>query len=417
VQQPLDTGDGSPPSGLGQRAVILGLVTAAVAALALGGVVVDQARSDDGPDGNAVVATPGAVDAAASGATPDPGPTTTPTAPPVPSSAKQLVREQEITGDISPKSVVASGTGLVFAQNMMYKHTVTVYGTDGALVKTIPDEVDLAAFGIPDHPGTAKGAPVEAAFAPDRKHAYVSNYSMYGAGFGPEGQDNCTASSPVDASFVYRINVKSLEIDAVIPVGEVPKALTVSPDGTKLLVSNWCSYDVSVIDTETNAELARVPLAAYPRGVVVDPTSTTAYVAVMGANEVATIDLASFAVGWIGGVGSAPRHLVMDPSGAFLYATTNGDGHVAKIDLQTGAVVARTATGQEPRTMDIAADGQSLYVVNYTSNTVSKLATDDLRVLQTVDTPSHPIGIAYEPGTSTVWVACYSGEILVYRDA
>jgi YVTN family beta-propeller protein len=106
----------------------------------------------------------------------------------------------------------------------------------------------------------------------------------------------------------------------------------------------------------------------------------------------------------------------MDPSGNFVYVTTNGDGHVAKIDVHTGEVVARTATGIEPRTMDIAADGQSLYVVNYTSNTVSKLATDDLRVLQTVDTPSHPIGIAYEPGTSTVWVACYSGEILVYRD-
>jgi YVTN family beta-propeller protein len=107
----------------------------------------------------------------------------------------------------------------------------------------------------------------------------------------------------------------------------------------------------------------------------------------------------------------------MDPSGNFVYVTTNGDGHVAKIDAHTGEVVARTATGVEPRTMDIAADGQSLYVVNYTSNTVSKLATDDLRVLQTVDTPSHPIGIAYEPVTSTVWVACYSGEILVYRDA
>ena len=417
MQEPLDTGDGSPPRGLGQRAVILGAVTAVVAAIALGGVVYDQARSDGAPDASAVGTSPGAADGGAGSDVPDAGATTTPTAPPIPSSAKQLVREQEITGDISPKSVVASGTGLVFAQNMMYKHTVTVYGTDGTLMKTIPDEVDLAAYGIPDHPGTVKGAPVEAAFAPDKKHAYVSNYSMYGAGFGPEGQDNCTASSAIDPSFVYRINVKSLAVDAVIPVGEVPKALTVSPDGTKLLVSNWCSYDVSVIDTHTNAELARVPLGAYPRGVVVDPASTTAYVAVMGANEVATIDLSTFAVGWIGGVGSAPRHIVMDPTGNFVYVTTNGDGHVVKVDAHTGEVVARIATGVEPRTMDIAADGQSLYVVNYTSNTVTKLATDDLRVLQTVDTPSHPIGIAYEPGTSTVWVACYSGEILVYRDA
>ena len=41
----------------------------------------------------------------------------------------------------------------MFAQNMMYRHTVTVYDRNGDLVKTIPDTVDLTAFGIPGHPG------------------------------------------------------------------------------------------------------------------------------------------------------------------------------------------------------------------------------------------------------------------------
>jgi hypothetical protein len=39
-----------------------------------------------------------------------------------PSTMRRLVRAGRITGDISPKSVVASGTGLVFAQNMIYRH-------------------------------------------------------------------------------------------------------------------------------------------------------------------------------------------------------------------------------------------------------------------------------------------------------
>jgi YVTN family beta-propeller protein len=67
--------------------------------------------------------------------------------------------------------------------------------------------------------------------------------------------------------------------------------------------------------------------------------------------------------------------------------------------------------------MAIAADGLSLYVVNYESNTVSKLAADDLRLLQSVPTPSHPIGITYDAPTSRVWVASYAGSILVYDDA
>ena len=71
-----------------------------------------------------------------------------------------------IRGDISPKSVSPTGTGLVFAQNMMYRHTVTVYDGAGTLVKTIPDGVTLSAFGLAGHPGTSRGAPVEAAVDP-----------------------------------------------------------------------------------------------------------------------------------------------------------------------------------------------------------------------------------------------------------
>jgi len=55
--------------------------------------------------------------------------------------------------------------------------------------------------------------------------------------------------------------------------------------------------------------------------------------------------------------------------------------------------------------------------VNYSSNTISKLASADLHVLEVVHAPSHPIGITYDASTSKVWVAAYSGAILVFDDA
>ncbi len=64
--------------------------------------------------------------------------------------------------------------------------------------------------------------------------------------------------------------------------------------------------------------------------------------------------------------------------------------------------------------MAISSDGQALYVVNYASNTVSMLKASDLSVVRTFPVPDHPIGIAYEPIHHRVWVACYSGAILVY---
>lgn len=343
-------------------------------------------------------------------------PTTT-TTPGIPSSLRALKLATTITGPISPKSVVASGAGPVFAQNMMYKHTVTVYNRDGSFVKTIPDSVDLTKLGVPGHPGVSQGAPVEAAFSPDRQYAYVSNYSMYGAGFGREGTDTCSPASGFSPSFVYRIGVASLAIDKVYPVGQVPKYVAVTPDNRFLLTTNWCSYDMSVIDTLTGGEIKQIPLAPYPRGIAVTPSSTVAYIAVMGTRNIAKLDLATLALTWIQNVGNGPRHVVMDPAGRYLYVTLNADGQVAKIDLLTDQVVAKVATGSEPRSMAISTDGLSLYVVNYNSNTISKLATADLHVLQVVHTPSHPIGVTYDPSTSKVWVAAYSGAILVFDDA
>ncbi len=340
--------------------------------------------------------------------------TTAPTTPHDPAADFTLTHVTTIAGHISPKSVTATGTGLVFAQNMMYTHTVTVYGPDGKLVKTIPDSVDLARFGIAGHPGISRGAPVEAAVDHAHRNVFVTNYSMYGANFGPEGSDNCSGPAGLSRSYVYRVNLAKLAIDAVAPVGMVPKYVAVTPDDRYVLVTNWCSYDLSVLDHDSLHEVARIHLGAYPRGIAVDPASKVAYVAVMGSYNVARVDLRSFAVGWFRGVGSSPRHLVLSPDGRRLFVTLNGDSRVAAVDTATGQVVARVATGNQPRSMTISSDGRALYVVNYASNTVSILRADNLHIVRTFPVPDHPIGITYEPTHHRLWVASYSGEILVY---
>ncbi|MCU1453384.1 MAG: family beta-propeller repeat protein [Acidimicrobiales bacterium] len=340
------------------------------------------------------------------------------TAPPVVSVASRLVKLRVVGGDISPKSVVASGHGLVFAQNMMYRHSVTVYDAEGAQKATIPDSVDLRSFGFDQYPGSSyKGAPVEAAFTTDGRFGYVSNYSMYGPGVGPEGNDSCTKASHVDPSFVYRIDAQTLRIDQAIKVGAVPKYVAITPDQRHVLVSNWCTFDLSVIDVATHAEVQRIPLGPHPRGIVVSPDSRVAYVAVMGSRDIARVALDGFAVTWFRNVGSGPRHLVLSPDGHWLYVTTNGDGHVVKLDAATGVAVARAVTGQAPRSMAMAPDGQALYVVNYEASTLSKVRTDTMTVMQTLPTGHHPIGVTYEPTANRVWVACYSGSIMIFNDA
>ncbi len=393
--------------------VVLGVILAIVAVIGVVIVVTHQHGSDVGTARVTAGTTP--TTHPASTTTAAPTTTTTSTIPHNPAQDFTLTPVTTIGGPISPKSVTATGTGLVFAQNMMYRHTLTVYNADsGALVKTIPDSVDLAQFGISGHPGISRGAPVEAAVDHVHKYLFTSNYSMYGANFGPEGSDNCSGPSGLSPSYVYRIDLKSLAIDGVAQVGMVPKYLAVTPNDKYILVSNWCSYDLSILDYKSFSEVKRIHLGAYPRGIAIDKSSNVAYVAVMGSFDVARIDLNTFAVQMFE-VGNSPRHLVLSPDGSRLFVTLNGDDRVAEVNTANLQVIARVATGSQPRSMAISSDGQALYVVNYASNTVSILRASDMSIVRTFPVPDHPIGIAYEPTEHRVWVACYSGEILVYN--
>jgi YVTN family beta-propeller protein len=336
---------------------------------------------------------------------------------PTPADQTVLVRRERVTGDLSPSSVVASPAGLITVQNMMYRHTISVFSRDGKLRATVDDSVDLSRFGIDGHPGISRGAPVEAAFTHDGKHVYVSNYSMYGTNFGPEGLDTCTSATAADKSFLYRIDTTTLKIDQVIPVGAVPKNVAVTPDDSTVLVTNSCSSTMSVVNVKTARLATTIRVGANPRGIAISPDSATAFVAVMGGERVARIDLSSKRVSTLAQTPGGPRHILISPDGRFLYVTSSRSDSVSKIDAATGRVLRTVPTGDEPRSMAISGDGLAVYVLDYRSSTVSKLRTTDLRQISRTSTDVHPVGIAYEPTTGSVWVACNGGSIIVYDDS
>lgn len=408
----------------------LGSRRARVSALAATALVVAVAVLSDAPragDPSALVDRVAAAEVLAEVATPTPAPTPTPTPVPTPTPLVPVddgltadQRQLELVGNlgddaIRPKSVVDNGNGLFFAQNIMYRHSITVYDRDLQLLATIDDTVDLAAFGHPDHEGGHQGAPVEAAFDSTGSYAYVSNYRMYGPGFDNAGGDACLAGD-WDHSYVYRVDTETLAIDAVIEVGAVPKFVAVTPDDAYLLVSNWCSYDLSVIDTATNEEVARIDIGQWPRGIAVTADSRTAYVSEMGTKNVHVVDLVTLEVVDALTVGQAPRHLLLSPDEDLLYVTLNLEGSIAKVDLATGEILGEVVTGSLPRSMTISEDGTALYVVNNGDATMAKVATETMEVIDRVSTGLEPIGITYDEGTRNVWVSVYTGQLMVFGD-
>src|SRR5690606_3480371 len=98
----------------------------------------------------------------------------------------------------------------------------------------------------------------------------------------------------------------------VIKVGAVPKFIAVSPDDKYVLVSNWTSGDVSIINTASDEVVRTVYIGRHTRGIVVDHKSMFAYITVMGSDKIARLDLSNFKLTYLPPVGRAPRHLNID---------------------------------------------------------------------------------------------------------
>lgn len=319
-------------------------------------------------------------------------------------------------GSMSPKSVTASQTGLVSAHNMMYTHTVSIFNTRTLeLERTVRDTVDLKALGISGFTGKHKGSPVEGAYSPDGKYLYFTNYAMYGAGFNKEGHDVCSPASGYDKSFLSRVNLESFKIDAVYSVGSVPKVVKVTPDNKYILVSNWCSYTVSVISVEKEKVVKTIKIGRYPRGIAISADSTYAYVAEMGGNHIHRIDLTDFSKSLIP-IGSNPRAVELSPDNKILYATLNISGRVIAWDLESNKAIKSVATGSAARSLALNGDGSALFVVNFKSGTVTKLRTSNLTKVQTIKVCPEPIGITYDNESNTTWVACYEGSVKVFAN-
>ena len=330
-------------------------------------------------------------------------------------SSMRLIKT--IDGSIAPKSVRASNDGIVSAHNMMYKHSVTIYDSKTfELLKTIPDSVSLKEFGFSKSSSTFRGAPVEGSFSPDGKYLYVSNYSMYGPGYKKEGSDTCSPSSGFDRSFVYRIDRSNYQINAVYPVGSVPKVVEVTPNNKYVLVANWCSYTVSVISVAEQKVVKTVKIGKYPRGIAISKDSSKAYVAEMGGNRIHVIDLANFSTSYIP-IGSNPRAIVLSPDDSKMYVTMNLSGRVASWDLIENKPGKSVRTGNKARSLALSSDGSELFVVNYLSNTLSKIQTSDMKILETIKVCPEPIGVTYDNPTKNTWVACYRGQIKIYSNS
>lgn len=297
----------------------------------------------------------------------------------------------------------------------MYRHTVTIYNEKGRRLAKINDGVNLRNFGFKDYQNeNFRGGPVEAAFTADGNYLWVSNYSMVGTGFENPGCDACIGKE-YDPSFIYKINCSSFEIESVVKVGAVPKYIAISSDQQTLIVSNWTSSDVSIVDLSTEKVVKTVSVGAHPRGIDITKDGKMAFVTIMGSTKIASINLSTFEVDYIRDVGKSPRHLVLSNHDSLIYVSLNSSSKILQYNRHTQTkTYCKTERG--PRSMIVSPNGKYLYCVNYFDNSFSKIDAKRMEIIETIETAEKPIGICANWQASEIWVACYSGKIEIFKD-
>ncbi len=160
---------------------------------------------------------------------------------------KSLVSLNVITGEV--ESFPLSGAAIQTAVTADGQYILaTVY--DSKKVAWV--NVQTNEQGYIDLPIDAKG-PVQIYTTPDSQYAYVADQGYY-------------FEQPT-ANTVYRINVREKAVDQTINVGSAPHGVVVNKTGTFVYVTNLLSDDVSVIDTATSKEVARISVGEMPNGI------------------------------------------------------------------------------------------------------------------------------------------------------
>ncbi|HAM58959.1 MAG: hypothetical protein A2X51_11535 [Candidatus Rokubacteria bacterium GWC2_70_24] len=202
--------------------------------------------------------------------------------------------------------------------------------------------------------------------------AVVAAIVLIAAGGAAAAQEEVTlfvTSEKTDTVGVYRGAVPDLTLLKSIPVGREPHNLGISPDGRWVATSDRRSGEVSVIDTQTLAEAARLKLGRQTHDVAFTSDSRTLYVGHETETFVSVVEVGTWKVKAPLKIGRAQHDLSLSADDRELWLTiTNrpyrpGDPRVGVVDLATGKVT-WIDTGANAHDVTLSPDGRLAWVTN-----------------------------------------------------
>jgi YVTN family beta-propeller protein len=189
-----------------------------------------------------------------------------------------------------------------------------------------------------------------------------------------------------------------------------PMSSALSPDGRYLLVLNggYNPPSISVLDTASVSEIARVPVADAWLGLAFSPKGDRVYV---GGGSRASVFEFTFSQGVLQPARTfvvvsedkrTNRDFIGDvaltPDGRLIYAADLYHDSLVVINPQSGMVIDRIKTGRRPYRILFQPGGKSFFVTSWTDGSIGHYQTQDGSLIATLRLAPHPTDMVWRAG-------------------
>ena len=206
-----------------------------------------------------------------------------------------------------------------------------------------------------------------------------------------------------DAAEMSVLDLTSGKVVSRVKVGEEPEAVTLTPDGRIAYVGCEADNEVVAVDTATGKVLGRIKTDARPRGISFTSDGTIAFVGNEAGGTISVVDAKKHAVLTVikipptPGTPAVPRPMgtVLSPDGRHLYVSLGRAKSIAVIDAAARKFVRSIENvGTRPWGIALSADGKKVYTANGGSGDVSVIDADSGQVEKRITTGGSPWGVA-----------------------
>jgi len=233
------------------------------------------------------------------------------------------------------------------------------------------------------------------------------------------------------------IDTESLELISSVEVGDGPRYIAITPDGSKAYVSNQWNNSVSVINLSTMKVITNINVGPEPREIAITPDGNKAYVALpgvaqmlaggpgyLGSNRIAVIDTKQDIFLGTVQVHFDPESVATDPDGIKAYVGDggcNGPTDYAEVhiidtanDTYLRPIYLRKPAQYAPAGIDITPDNSKLFVTIFNFTDLKKIPTASLLV---IDVATGNVTNKFDIDPQAIKVSADGSKVYVFSPA